>query len=315
MAEKFKPLITKYEPDYPQGKKIQVQLLNLRHIPAHIHENCLEFIYCLKGNIYIEVAHERGIVKAGHLVTVDMDDVRNLTADEDNITLIVHVSLEDTVYPLEFMQNTLFSCATSYAKVDQTADIRKVYNLLLSAASITNPADLENLRHNIVELLVTRFSWFSVVGTFGRNDEQYRERLAKIAGFVMNHCREKISQARMASELYLSQTYLSHFFKRTTFKSYTDMVNYFRCLYAQKYLLETDKRITEISTLCGFSSDKYFYKHFKEVFGFTPLQYRKHFQRYAKSPQSFTEYTGKDREDLLNVYIQKRFIDDALSTI
>mgnify|MGYP004445336293 CR=1 FL=1 len=313
MAEKFKPLVTRYEPDYPPGQSIQISLLNLRHIPAHVHENCLEFVYCLKGEVFIEAAHERGRIPEGHLVTVDMEDVRNLTADDDNITLIAHVSMENTVYPFERLSNILFYCATGYAAVDQTKDLRKVYNMLLSAASMDSRVDLEILRNNIVELLVTKFSWFSVVDSLGKSDGQYRDRLAKITGFVMEHCREKISQAQMASELYLSQTYLSHFFRRTTFNSYTDMVNYFRCLYAQKYLLETDKRITEISTLCGFSSDKYFYKHFKAIFGFTPLQYRKRFERYAKSPEAFTEFTGEERSRILDTCIKKRFIEDALS--
>ncbi|MDV2687397.1 helix-turn-helix domain-containing protein, partial [Alkalihalophilus lindianensis] len=47
---------------------------------------------------------------------------------------------------------------------------------------------------------------------------------------------------------------------------------------SEKLLLTTNKSIQEISTECGFSDTKYYYKHFNKWYNCTPAQYRKKYK-------------------------------------
>ncbi|MCR5848969.1 MAG: helix-turn-helix domain-containing protein, partial [Lachnospiraceae bacterium] len=51
--------------------------------------------------------------------------------------------------------------------------------------------------------------------------------------------------------------------------------NRFRIRQAAGMLVETDRAIGDISERCGFVSDSYFGKMFKELMGCTPSSYRK----------------------------------------
>ena len=52
------------------------------------------------------------------------------------------------------------------------------------------------------------------------------------------------------------------------------LLSEYRMDVVRKYLEETEMSATDISLHCGFSSNAYFGKMFREKFGMTPLQYR-----------------------------------------
>ena len=304
-------LVTTYEPVYPAGLGIQTQLVNLRYIPAHIHNDALEFIYCLEGEIYANVCHEFCYLAAGELVTVDQEDVRNIIAYEDNLTLIVHVNLDKIPFERQEIQNTLFSCATALADDKLKPHINKMYNKLIASAMTDDPEELEQLRTSIIRLMVDRFSWFSVLDMSDKNDKKYRERLLQIIDCVKENCKSKTTISQMASVMYLSPNYLSNFIRRTSFNSYTELIAFFKCLNAQKLLLQTDLPVSEIAVLSNFSSEKYLYKYFKHWWLYSPFQYRKKFQEYARHSEEYIEFDSDEKAELLQKHINAHFITDA----
>lgn len=55
--------------------------------------------------------------------------------------------------------------------------------------------------------------------------------------------------------------------------SYSKIVTDCRMRYAVEQLLIFNKNISQVSTLCGYSSTSYFISVFKEYYGVTPLNY------------------------------------------
>ena len=47
-----------------------------------------------------------------------------------------------------------------------------------------------------------------------------------------------------------------------------------RLYHARNLLITSDKLISEIGALCGFSSEQYFYRLFRRRYGMTPHHYR-----------------------------------------
>ncbi|HPJ00729.1 MAG TPA: helix-turn-helix transcriptional regulator [Enterococcus sp.] len=64
-------------------------------------------------------------------------------------------------------------------------------------------------------------------------------------------------------------------FKKFTNKKPMEYINEYRLFQASKLLKLTPLSIEEITKKCGFSTSSYFGKQFKEVYGVTPLHYRK----------------------------------------
>ena len=84
-----------------------------------------------------------------------------------------------------------------------------------------------------------------------------------------------ISEEQVAYECGLSTTYFSTMFKIATGQSLSKYVTQIRISEAEKYLLSTNKSVTEIAMDTGFSSSSYFISIFKKLKGLTPQQMRK----------------------------------------
>lgn len=347
------------EPSYLPDTGVQVQLLNIRTIATHTHKDALEFIYCLSGNVWGHVAHEQFNLAAGELVTIDANDVRNIFAEDDNLTLVIHVGLHQARMPVEELLSTLFSCTTMPAYLKHPEAVKTVCDLLLAlgytvasyeaagkagnafnaeahiphgsfpddhnsvldggfshakAADAISPKQVaavcEAIRLNLLDLMVEKFSWFSLE-ELNESDIKYKDRLQKIVAYVSENCKQKITIAQLAHTIYLDASYISSFMRRTSFGSFTDMLSYYRGLQAQHLLLETELPIGDIAPRCGFSSDKYFYKTFKMRWGSTPLQYRKQFQNYARRKEEFLPCPPCEALDFIKNMIVKRAIRRA----
>jgi AraC-like DNA-binding protein len=72
----------------------------------------------------------------------------------------------------------------------------------------------------------------------------------------------------------LSKFYFTRFFRGQTGQTFHNYLNRIRINRAKEYLIETDKPITDISFLCGFSSTNTFNRLFKLYNGITPSDCR-----------------------------------------
>lgn len=320
-------LLTNITASYFPHTGVSAELVNLRNIHAHYHKDTLEFVYVIKGSAFGIVAHESTYMKAGDFCTIDQPDIRYLSADEDNITLIVHLDMNRAHIPIEILRNTLFSCTNLYFDEKKAPYYEEICDKMLALLYAKTLHDMksddekytddaqfteicEEIRLNIIDVLEKRFSWFSV-DNMTDEDIRYRDRLRQIISYVAENFRTKITLTRMSKVLYLNPVYVSNFLKRTSFRSFTELVNYYRCLEAQKLILETSLPMGDISEMCGFSSEKYFYKSFKFYHDITPLQYKKRFKSYADRKEEYSLYRPEEALDILQNLIAERYIDRA----
>ncbi len=99
--------------------------------------------------------------------------------------------------------------------------------------------------------------------------------LQRVFDFIEEHYSEAITAQEAADVAEMTYTYFSRFFKRAVGKSFTDYLNHFRLLEAEKRLMQSEDSITDITTSVGFTSSSYFISQFKRIKGESPLQYRK----------------------------------------
>ena len=99
-------------------------------------------------------------------------------------------------------------------------------------------------------------------------------RIKEMLNYIHNHYGEHLSLEKIAAAASVGVRECSRCFQRSIRRSPMDYVNFYRIQIALEMLTSTTRTITEISEMCGFSSLSYFGKVFREVTGFTPIQFR-----------------------------------------
>ncbi len=82
------------------------------------------------------------------------------------------------------------------------------------------------------------------------------------------------SLSELASILSYSVIYTGALVKKTTGKSFSELLQDARCRMAADYLLRSDMSVKDVITAVGYENGSFFRAIFKEKFGDTPLQYR-----------------------------------------
>ncbi len=95
-----------------------------------------------------------------------------------------------------------------------------------------------------------------------------------IVKFIDDHIDEELTVKRVADEFFITESYLSHFFKKRSGKSVMQYVSKARIMKSKLYLETYDMPIGEIAGLVGFDDINYFSRKFRQLCDQTPTQYR-----------------------------------------
>lgn len=98
--------------------------------------------------------------------------------------------------------------------------------------------------------------------------------LKSILKFCSAHYSEEITLDNVAKELHLSKYYISRLLNNKISISFNDYINNLRIDEACTLLIETDKKIADISEDVGFGTIRSFNRAFQRAMSMTPLQYR-----------------------------------------
>lgn len=86
----------------------------------------------------------------------------------------------------------------------------------------------------------------------------------------------ELSLNKLSRIFNLSESYITRIIKNETDSSFSNILINLRIKKSIEYLIQQpDMKLVEISEKCGFSSQHYFSRIFKEKIGFSPIDYRK----------------------------------------
>lgn len=101
------------------------------------------------------------------------------------------------------------------------------------------------------------------------------EKIYQITSYIHSHYQEELSLDYLAGRFYISTYYLSHQFHKVTGYTLVQYIQLTRIRNSQYSLLNSDKKITEIAELCGFTSFSQFNRVFRKFSGKSPSEFRK----------------------------------------
>lgn len=111
--------------------------------------------------------------------------------------------------------------------------------------------------------------------TLYQSNESEILRINKICNYTLTHYKNDITLQEVASLSNLSVTSFCRYFKLVTKKTYYDFLIEIRVSHACRFLIENKLPTEVICFECGFNNVSNFYRHFKNVTGLTPLDYKR----------------------------------------
>lgn len=139
----------------------------------------------------------------------------------------------------------------------------------------------------VLHLLAVKFMVRSTDLRSGEDMDQYEERIDQINQYIHANYAQPISMKDLSDKLYLSNGYLSRFFKKNYGTTFGDYLTNVRVFHAADELLYTNAPITAVAYNTGFTSAAFFNKVFKKRYGVTPSEFRKQAlaERAAEDPE------------------------------
>ena len=302
-------------PNTPLG----VLIRSVGVVPAHIHDNLIEIVFCLQGDVRFAYGYEEFSLRPGEFVTVDKDAHFISAENEQNVVASIYINLEWFQNKHPYITDMLFVCeATKESKgpypIVYHNQFRGLLIALLQYIANHDLKDLDYLKtlvdccENIVDLLMNRFDivYFYHPQLFEK--PELMERTRQIHGYLQKHYAERLTLEDLASHFGFTRSYISEFMRNYEI-GFRRSLGYIRANNSQKLLLHTDLNIVEISEACGFSDAKYYYKAFKDWYKCTPKLFRTIYRNKMKSENTEKIIPISEIKPLLHEWVMSHYLE------
>lgn len=284
--------------DFQRREKLMLEILEKSEEKEHFHQD-IELLYVLKGNLELNLEGQKIVLREEDVLIINANKKHYLRSYGEILYVkltILYELLSDILDNLDLT----FVCDSSRNTDSAYDGLRKLMQQLLGHYLSTkgNTADFAyiSLCYKIMDYICSYFLICSTSGTGDAESEKYQQRIRQIDNYIRANYRSAISLKDLSEKLYLSNGYLSRFFKKNYGMSFADYLTNVRLHHAVDQLLYTDMPITRIVFDNGFSSVAIFNKAFKSEYGETPSEVRK---RAAKKKKL-------EEEPVLSEELEKR---------
>lgn len=114
------------------------------------------------------------------------------------------------------------------------------------------------------------------------NPRRHQEALMAANQYLKEHLEEDVDLDKLAKDSHLHPTYFHKLFKEAFGKTPAQQLMHHRILASREYLRKDDCTIGEIARKCGFSSQSYYCRKYKEISRETPSRFRNAIRRRRK---------------------------------
>lgn len=244
----------------------------------HFHD-CHQMIYIVKGRVCASVNEKEYILDDGDLLILsrfDKHSIRVLSPEYIRYNLLISAESSPCLHDNYMLSSVLTNHGEGFRHVNQTAPCSKGFETLLKnmAEEYTGKASLHS------DMLDLYFRQFLILlhrccpEIFLPENSPGSLLVKEIQGRFESDFQERFSLGTLADEYHVSQSYLSHLFKKITGYAPMEYLQACRSSAAKRYLTTTDLSIKEIVSLCGFSDESNFSRTFREKNGITPSEFR-----------------------------------------
>lgn len=246
----------------------------------HFHKK-YEIYYLLDGACRYFIADSAYLVSPGNLVVIHSDEVHKVCAvgTEGHTRIVTNFSEEMILSAKSVGEFNLFDCFERRIHVVNTPMrkrplLESIFKRLLEIKDENDSFNILKRKLLLTELLLYANECMSLQQEpeYGRVKNQLIE---DIQQFITENYTQELNLTTIASNFYISTSYLSRLFKQVTTLSIVEYINSVRVMAAKNLLENTTTKVSEVALLSGFSTSVHFTRIFKNGTGLSPQQYRK----------------------------------------
>ncbi|MDE7325257.1 MAG: AraC family transcriptional regulator [Lachnospiraceae bacterium] len=254
----------------------------------HCHPEA-EIFYLEQGAVEFQVENRSFLLKTGEGIFIPPNQIHTATNKTDETLSCCHRAF---VFDLDLLEQNLPPyCQIYFAPLKLwrtdciypvTLDKKENSRLLALFPSIFSlPEPGLKLEQYELSLIGTLFlCWQELYNLcFSRlnrsvSDNALRREIQKSLDFLQENFSDSFTLSELSKRAGLSESYFSHSFKSCTGHTPFEYLNRLRIVKSCEMLIRTDKKITEIASLCGFNNISYFNRTFHKIMGISPSGYR-----------------------------------------
>ena len=286
---------------------------NLEYKGPFFHRNTLEIVFVMKGELTIETDNEELVLKEGEFTSINAGISHILRGSKETYinSLYLNLNYYEKQYP--YIHGHSFYCLYHEDGTDDFELYYLIRNFFIRLM-IIEYLDVEEqfeMGKKICDTLMNVLIYHIFDAQFTKNKISVlkladKERLFSMTQYLAEHFNQQgLTLADLAANENLSTTRLSHFWKSITNISFIETIGMYRYNEAKRLLMSSDRSVSEISDVCGYSDEKYLYKVFKQKHDMTPKEFRDHHREILKQPDIYKPYDITGIYDFLVDYASR----------
>ncbi|MBB5264635.1 beta-xylosidase/AraC-like DNA-binding protein [Catenibacillus scindens] len=294
------------------GLEIRVDFVQTQ--ASHFHE-ALEILFlCGEGSMEVRTDSDSWVMNPEDIIVIN-SGIRHQILSYDQGSILCSLWIPRSLISRSIHQDLfLIVCNSVTDKNHHFGELRSIIKSLIKHCLMNKSADLYFLG-KFYQFLYELTKHYLIL----HDDVRYKEKISKneertqqILSYLYDNYNRDISLNELAGKLYLTNAYLSRFFKKTFGVNFGEYVNMIKLHYAASDLLYSSKTITRIAMDNGFSNMASFNKSFKTVYHMTPKEYKENGGSSSGENEWETDQNRRSLEEQLQGYMEQ--IDNTDST-
>ncbi len=274
--------------NYLSEKNLDIHICKTSSAYPHQH-SFFELAYVLSGSAVHWLDGQERVISKGDYMIIDYDANHNYVKNGEDFELINCLFLSELIDKTlknrrnfnDIVNNYMIKLNNSVVNIspansifsDDDGYVGELLKRCLWEFDNKQAGYEEIIRSKLIEIIIL---------TMRKNENSHPVSLDPVCEFIIKYTSENMLQRdilkSISEELNYSTSYLSRRFKKNMEISFSEYVQKLRIEQSMCLLGNTDKKITEIATICGYSDMKFFNSIFKKNVGMTPRQFRKEFK-------------------------------------
>lgn len=264
----------------------------------HFHQD-IELLFVLEGNVKVILENKEICLGKEDIYVINSNARHSLETNGDVLLIRLQIRYQTVVKGAE-MEDIKFWCDSTMSENSNYDELRRLLFVMIRhyAENKTYMQTFEFLSdcYGILNCITSQFMMRPTELVMSDDGDRYEDRIRQINHYIYQNYDHDISLKELSEKLYLSNGYLSRFFKKNygmNFAQYLTKVRVFRAADDLRY---SDDSITRIAYNNGFTSAALFNKVFKKFYGQTPSEFRKNTTEQiekAQDPKIQEERIGK----------------------
>lgn len=273
-------------------------------VSEHFHQD-IEFLYVMEGKLDVTMEEKTIHMHPEDILVVNANKKHSVRGSEN--ILYTQLTIEYHMVSDVFQSmNVIFWCDSTRDESERYDELREILKQLLnhhlSTGGNTASFGYISLCYQVLDKLAGYFLVQTADKENVEDNDKFDERIQQINNYIRAKFNQQISLKELSEKLFLSNGYLSRFFKRNYGMNFAEYLTNIRLFHAVDELLYSNKPITMIAYDNGFASVTVFNKAFKKAYGETPSALRKK-SKAQKEKEKKPEQNMSKMQERLEKYL------------